>query len=392
MKNRHTLFTTVLLYVHMNIFAQVNSSEFKVVDIASHGYGSYAKSVIILHEIYDASTQIKINKNYVVGKIVAMRGNAGAYDRNNVAHINTSSAYNNINGSVYSVNTTKSPWVLKMVIYNTKKYMALEVPYEAAHHDRGFRFEGFIKSTAESLICVAYEDSDQPVNTGILTIIGNFEDNHQNFFDGSLILNNTAKYGGDYSISNGNYNNVLAIGGYGAEKGLKIYKQNSGNAPTFIGPQNYIDTYVIEMTDANGIDADGGIVFGETGSDNIFEDIMVIRGNGNVGINEVNPKNELDVNGTVHAKEVKVDLIDWSDFVFQPNYNLRTLEETEQFINENGHLPDIPSAEEVAKEGISVGEMNAKLLQKIEEQTLYIIELNKKLEELNKKVNKLENN
>ncbi|MDP5202025.1 hypothetical protein [Flavobacterium sp. DG2-3] len=102
-----------------------------------------------------------------------------------------------------------------------------------------------------------------------------------------------------------------------------------------------------------------------------------IQGNGNVGIGTINPQNKLDVNGTIHSKEVKVDMTGWSDFVFKKNYNLPTLEEVEKHIAEKGHLENIPNEKEVLKNGINLGEMNSKLLQKIEEMTLYIIEQNK---------------
>ncbi|MFH6966176.1 hypothetical protein [Flavobacterium sp. FlaQc-28] len=98
---------------------------------------------------------------------------------------------------------------------------------------------------------------------------------------------------------------------------------------------------------------------------------------GNVGIGELNPKNKLDVNGTIHSKEVKVDMNGWSDFVFKKEYNLPTLEQVEKHIVEKGHLENIPSEKEVLKDGINLGEMNAKLLQKIEELTLYMIEMKK---------------
>ena len=90
-----------------------------------------------------------------------------------------------------------------------------------------------------------------------------------------------------------------------------------------------------------------------------------------------NPSNKLDVKGTIHSQEVKVDMTGWSDFVFKKQYNLPTLEEVEKYINEKGHLENIPSEKEVLKNGINLGEMNAKLLQKIEEMTLYMIEMKK---------------
>jgi hypothetical protein len=98
---------------------------------------------------------------------------------------------------------------------------------------------------------------------------------------------------------------------------------------------------------------------------------------GNVGIGTTNPTNKLDVNGTVHSQEVKVDMLGWSDFVFKKEYNLPTLEEVEKHIAEKGHLENIPSEKEVLENGINLGEMNAKLLQKIEEMTLYLIEMKK---------------
>jgi len=114
-----------------------------------------------------------------------------------------------------------------------------------------------------------------------------------------------------------------------------------------------------------------------------------ISNNGNVGIGEANPNNKLDVNGTIHSKEVKVDMNGWSDFVFRKDYSLPTLQEVEKHIAEKGHLENIPSEEEVLKNGINLGEMNSKLLQKIEELTLYAIEQQKNTEKLNKIIEQL---
>lgn len=115
----------------------------------------------------------------------------------------------------------------------------------------------------------------------------------------------------------------------------------------------------------------------------IADNALVISGtNGNIGIGVPNPANKLDVNGTIHSREVKVDLTGWSDFVFKKEYDLPTLEEVEKHIVEKGHLENIPSEEDVLKNGINLGEMNTKLLQKIEELTLYTIEQNKKIQKL----------
>ncbi|WP_109830901.1 hypothetical protein [Reichenbachiella versicolor] len=97
---------------------------------------------------------------------------------------------------------------------------------------------------------------------------------------------------------------------------------------------------------------------------------------------------KIDKNGLT-AKEIKVTLSGWSDFVFEEDYELRELNEVESYISEKGHLPDIPSAAEVEADGISLGEMDAKLLQKIEELTLYLIEQNKTIKELQEEVQEL---
>lgn len=110
----------------------------------------------------------------------------------------------------------------------------------------------------------------------------------------------------------------------------------------------------------------------------------------NVSIGSTNASGyRLAVNGKIRAKEIKVET-SWSDFVFEEDYNLPTLEEVEKHIQEKGHLKDIPSEEEVEENGIFLGEMDAKLLQKIEELMLYVIEVNKANTRLSNRINELE--
>jgi len=133
-------------------------------------------------------------------------------------------------------------------------------------------------------------------------------------------------------------------------------------------------------------------------------DALTIKDNGfvGIGVGNTSPDAPLTVNGTIHAKEVKIEISGAvvADYVFKPNYKLMPLNKVEEYVKTNNHLPEIPSAEEVGKNGMNMGEMQNKLLQKVEELTLYAIELQKtvnaqsnqisaqnaKIEELQKKI------
>ncbi|MGC3977575.1 MAG: hypothetical protein QM751_04675 [Paludibacteraceae bacterium] len=109
---------------------------------------------------------------------------------------------------------------------------------------------------------------------------------------------------------------------------------------------------------------------------------------GNIGIGTTNPQNKLDVKGTIRATEVKVESVDkFADFVFDKDYALPTLNEVHAYIQDKGHLPNIPSAKEVKENGMSLVEMNVKLLQKVEELTLYAIEQQKRIDEQQARIN-----
>jgi len=112
------------------------------------------------------------------------------------------------------------------------------------------------------------------------------------------------------------------------------------------------------------------------------QNLLLAPVGGNVGIGTKSPDAKLAVNGTVHSQEVRVDMTGWSDFVFKEEYILPTLEQVEKHIKEKGHLEHIPSEAEVLRDGINLGEMNSKLLQKIEEMTLYMIEMKKDISAL----------
>lgn len=94
----------------------------------------------------------------------------------------------------------------------------------------------------------------------------------------------------------------------------------------------------------------------------------------------------------IRSQAIKVEPGSWADYVLYETYKLPALSDVEKFINNNKHLPDIPSESEVKQKGIDVGEMNALLLKKIEELTLYMIEKDKEVNELKSRLTKLESN
>lgn len=111
---------------------------------------------------------------------------------------------------------------------------------------------------------------------------------------------------------------------------------------------------------------------------------LFVNTSNNVGIGTNQPQGyKLAVAGNMIAEKIKVKLQGaWPDYVFANGYTLPTLQELDQYIVANGHLPNVPSAEEVKKDGIDMEEINKALLRKIEELTLYLIEMDKKMKAL----------
>ncbi|WP_160292110.1 hypothetical protein [Pedobacter lusitanus] len=95
--------------------------------------------------------------------------------------------------------------------------------------------------------------------------------------------------------------------------------------------------------------------------------------------------------GGIRAREIKVEATNWPDYVFENDYTPMSLANIEAYVKVNKHLPEIPSAKEIAENGQNIGDMNTKLLKKIEELTLHLIDLKKENEELKKSVNRIDN-
>ncbi|MBB6129953.1 hypothetical protein [Mucilaginibacter lappiensis] len=112
---------------------------------------------------------------------------------------------------------------------------------------------------------------------------------------------------------------------------------------------------------------------------------------GNIGINtaSTSPQYKLAVNGAFIATSATVKLYsNWPDYVFKKDYQLPSLQDVKTYIDQNQHLPETPSAQQIAKDGLNLGEMNKLLMKKVEELTLYLIEQNKRIEKLESQINK----
>lgn len=159
---------------------------------------------------------------------------------------------------------------------------------------------------------------------------------------------------------------------------------------TFLGPGTSTET---TSTNKRGLHIDNGLSTGwrllTLGNAN--GTLFSVGGNGNVAIGTTNSQGyKLAVEGTIAGRKVKVTQETWADFVFHSDYALPSLQEVSHFVQQHKHLPGIPSEKEVKEKGLDLGEMNKLLLQKVEEQLLYIIELNKTVNELSRKTQQLE--
>jgi len=204
---------------------------------------------------------------------------------------------------------------------------------------------------------------------------------------------------GDYSYTSNFFSSALANGplkaladGEDGNNGLYSYSPTNIFPASSYNSSNYFVDVVFSPGDAGGV-FDGAANYIpkftsplSLGNSSIFDDGTSV-GIGTTSIGDVNYK--LFVESGIKTRKVTVDQASWPDYVFDDKYNLLSLAGLREFIRKNHHLPDVPSAREVQDKGLNLGDNQAVLLRKIEELTLYILQLDEKIEALKAENEKL---
>lgn len=273
-----------------------------------------------------------------------------------------------LNGSGFSTNLTIAPWIDSSAGYNHQiGFTDDEIFYRSGN---------IASNTWHSWMRIL--TSDLHGNAEILgRPLNQYEESHVSYCLGNKGLNNgyhkwkmlTASYAGGYGVkSNGyeiwEYPDVLNQNAAKRRFVIQTSRDQNSFSAIIIGPK-------------------GGLHIGYPPHSEVA-DINDLSVNGNVGIGTLDTQGyKLAVNGTVRAKEIRVEINpEWPDYVFAKGYKLPTLDEVKQHIEKEGTLPDVPNKADVKANGVDLGEMNALLLQKIEELTLYILKMQEEVNQL----------
>lgn len=318
-----------------------------------------AVNYLILHRSYEG---VLLDPYSVMGKITAIRGNMGSWNRKWTVEVNTASAYNSDRGSLICYN---EPARLVTLKYNDLRYLAIAIQNNSLLHD--FSFTGYVELYNLAIVKESQVSEVMPFSGDPITIAGNLlvDDNGSKIptstaLSQDAIIVNTSKPGA-FSINVPTTKQEIFSGHH-----MTFFsKYFQGGMGISIGQHNSGFIQAFSNTAENGT-------------------LFLNPNGGGVGIGVHDTKGyRLAVAGSMIAERVVVkNYQNWPDFVFAKNYQLPSLQEVETYINTHQHLPGIPSAATVKEKGIDLEEMNSKLLQKVEELTLYLIQVDKENKEL----------
>ncbi|MFB6457464.1 hypothetical protein ACE38W_19490 [Chitinophaga sp. Hz27] len=320
---------------------------------------------LLLHVAYDNQF---IPDHHVFGKISGLRGNEGSWNRKWVVEVNTSSAYNLNRGSLIAY---LEPSKLVTLYYQGIKYMALSIAAGSLVHS--FAFTGWTTETGFKL--VTYQE---------VTNVKDLEKYEPITIPTQFVIDNSGtalpkdKYQGDAFILHS------ATGGMAITVPTYTESIFSGHHITFESP-NFKGGMGISVGQDNSAFLQAFSTSSQDGN------IFLNPNGGSVGIGVHDTKgHKLAVGGDIIAEKVIVkSQTNWPDYVFEHNYHLPTLQEVSAYINSNKHLPDMPAAAQIKGSGIDLEAMNAKLLQKVEELTLYLIQLDNENKVLKEEVKEI---
>ena len=387
---------------------------------------TYNNNYLLLHEAVDPNNfrQIQIHfphgqiknisgfqETYVQGKISARTGGNGNHNRKLNVEVNTSAAFTVTQGSLLCYN---EPERLVTLYYKGTFYLAIEIPITVPLYD--FAFTGYTENASLNLITgnnlgdidfnsiQPFNNLDFPngvsANLDVITTqgavhvgqeieINNMVSQNNPNVDAHLILSSsdaslTNKYSWQINTSSDHGSSSFTPNGFDVSE-----IPSNGNVIQRICVLPSANSIIATSSIPNPlvIKPDGGVAIGFP-----WIDRTAVNGYDASKDKALNNPFTLAVNGVIGAKKVKVtqDATVWPDYVFDSSYKLQSLESIETFIKANKHLPEVPSSAEVKEAGVDVGDHQALLLKKVEELTLYMIQQQKQMIELNAKNEKLQ--
>lgn len=338
----------------------LGGSERFEIEISGGAYGDFGKHIYMI----DARNGLNVVAHQLNENVDGY--NLKVFDNGNPS--SSSGKY------VLGIETPAGPWLsicVRARELNNKVWLDVIPSSTSGLTEVQFQTQWLFKANSDSFVVENFEVSSQS-NVGVTSTYP--ASGHHSF---------VGKY------SHGIFSNWLNSGVPATAYNLIGYSDR--HAGFGVASGDNIVSPIVWMYDYQGLNAFMVRTMAFEGDMTSGKDLFIVRSNGNVGVGTTVPDSKLTVAGKVHAQEVQVTVNAGADFVFEEGYELTSLEELDQYVKENNHLPEIASAKEMESEGIHLAEMNIMLLQKIEELTLHLIEQNKKMIEKDQQVNQLSN-